>query len=344
MTDILMPPTLRPASMTWTLERNEARFESPTSRTVQRVARGGDRWRCTLQLPQLVDDDAGALNAWLDQISRADNAALVPVTQNALIGESAGTAFADQQILFANRQPALDWTSIGLLQPIYTRSGDAVLYAMTTSAARRIFPVTQGLPYEIIIDIPPQTFPGGYYISNVGGLDINRRDAPPGAGEFRHLVIAGSANLTLFLYAGNGNQSYIPSHFRRVSVARVYLNEAAAAAGAVQLPIYGGASGIVTRTLAAGQFFNVVSGAGLELKRVQADVDQIGAITLNGITVNHLGRCVFEPALRGPVPINSAISTLSPLCRMLLATATASSTISPPIRHGVTLELVEDVT
>jgi len=344
-----MPPSLRPESMTWTLERNEARFESPTSRTVQRVARGGDRWRCTMQLPDLVDEQAGALNAWLDAISRADNAGLVPVAQNLPVGDSASANFAERQALWTDRAPSLDWTSLQLVQPIYVRSSDAVLYATSITApnqssAYRNFTVTAGLVYELIIDIPPQQYPGGYFVYNPGGTTVNARDTPPGAGQFRHLITAGSNQITVLLYAGNGAQGFIPSYFRRVSLARVFLAESAAAAGATTMTILGGSSATLNRSAAAGQFFNVVTTAGLELKRLQVDVDQIGGATLGGNAVNHLGRCVFEPALRGPLPINSAISTAAPVCRMVLAEATATSSISAPIRHGITLELVEDVT
>ena len=351
MTDIVWPPGLLPSEMTWSLVRNQQRSRNPYSGTMQRNDRGGDLWSCRLQMPTLAEPDSGLLAAWMDQISRAGNAGLVPVFQNFSRGQSAAAAFAQLQAPWFERDASLDWTGQTLLATVYLRNRDLTLYASGSASAgtearlSRSFTVAQGLPYLVTFDIPVQTQPGGYRITDGSTTLVDQRAAPPGAGRFMHLVYPGTTTLQVFLYAETGQQAFASSRFTAVSVQRAFIAQTTANAGGTLVNLFGAASAAVpSLTHGVGQFISVQTSAGWELKRLISDIDMISSSTINGVSVLHQGRALVEPALRGTVSANAGTVHRDPVCRMILNEAVSAASVQAPLRSGFVFELIEDPT
>ncbi len=68
MTDFIWPSSLVPSSSEWRLVSNTAAFTSPLSGTTRTLARGGDRWACTLTFNNLRDSQRAILQAFLAQL------------------------------------------------------------------------------------------------------------------------------------------------------------------------------------------------------------------------------------------------------------------------------------
>ncbi|WP_140920883.1 hypothetical protein [Limnobaculum xujianqingii] len=56
-------PDICPSSLTWQLESNSKSFRSPFNGTTQTVRYPGSRWRCSLTVNNLRDDDARKIDA-----------------------------------------------------------------------------------------------------------------------------------------------------------------------------------------------------------------------------------------------------------------------------------------
>jgi hypothetical protein len=68
VTDYIWPSALVPSSSEWRLVANTAAFTSPLSGTTRTLARGGDRWACTLTFNNLRDSQRAILQAFLAQL------------------------------------------------------------------------------------------------------------------------------------------------------------------------------------------------------------------------------------------------------------------------------------
>lgn len=347
MTDIAFPSELAPASMDWRLERNVTTLTNPLSKTNQYIGRGGDRWRCTLTMPTLNDVDAGILTAWLDQISRADNWALINPFQSLAAGTESGTSFIDMngswrsQVNAAGTFP--NWNQNNLLLPGYLNAGYASIYgnATTPASMTRNFTVVVGAYYLVAVDFPPQEFPGRIRVK-CGSTVLFDSGSVSMPGRIVALVSPTTTTMQVLLYAGFDGTAYANTFYGDVSVARAYTVEQAAPAGLNTIVIQGAQT--TSASLRVGQFVSIPSSAGYELKRLTRDVIQVGGGTLNGISVNHAGRMAFEPALRGAVAVNAAIQHVDMVCRMKLATPSSISQVSAPNFTATTFELIEDVT
>lgn len=346
MADILFPPLLCPAAITWTLERNIGAFESPLSFATQRVARAGARWRATLQMPPMEADDAALLSSWLDQISRPENCGLVPVVQNRDAGtETAG--FVSAQAPFTAANVVNDWNGSrgfanGLLIPPYYQSGDLVLRSgnTTSNSSGSGFTATAGLPYAAVLDTPLQISPPTWQVTGAALTPVHFTAAAVQGRSVAVWNAVGSQN-AIVLGVGNGVTAFVQSRFTSLTLNRILLVQGATAAGASQMFVFGGNSAAPSLAMRRGQFFEVRTSAGFELKRLMTDVDFIAGVTFNGNSVNHLGRAVFEPALRGGAADLAAVLTHKPVCRMRLAEPNSSATADGPLFTGTTVDLVE---
>lgn len=106
---------------------------------------------------------------------------------------------------------------------------------------------------------------------------------------------------------------------------------------------YGGQSVAPQLLFKRGQFLELQTSRGWQLVRLQHDVDQIAGINYGSVTVAHVGRMTFEPALRGSVAVNAAIQHVSPVCRMRLATSESTAVVDAPNFSGFTFDMLEDI-
>jgi hypothetical protein len=68
MTDYFWPTSLVPSASEWRLVANTAAFSSPLTGSTRTIARGGDRWACTLQFNNLTSSSRAILQAFLSQL------------------------------------------------------------------------------------------------------------------------------------------------------------------------------------------------------------------------------------------------------------------------------------
>lgn len=346
MTDLAFPSDLAPESMEWKLERNVTTITNPLSKTSQYIGRAGDRWRCTMTMPKSNGIDAGILTSYFDQISRAENFALVSPPQNYALGSESGSTFTDQNGSWRSQANAAgnfpNWTQTNLLLPAYLAGGWASIYGSATTPATmaRNFTVTVGAYYLVVVDVPPQEFTARMRVK-CGSTTLFDSGNVSAAGRIVALVVPTTTTMQVLIYAGFDGTAYANTYYGDISVTRCYTVEQASAAGSNSVVIQGG---ITNPSLRVGQFVGIQSSWGFELKRLTREVVQIGGGSINGLAVNHVGRLLFEPALRGSVAVGAAIQHVDMACRMKLATPSSVSTVQAPNFTGMTFELVEDVT
>lgn len=350
MADLIFPPSLAPLikRVTWTLERNEAAFTSPLANTVQRVTRHGARWRASIEMTPLDQDESAVLAAWLDQVSRVDHVGLVPVVHNRMTG-SEGAGMPSLTSDFSSGTEIAGWAAgykQGLLRNPYPQSGELVVYSggTTSNFATRPLSVATGLPYLVTFDVPPQATVGAVAVFGASLTPTYfANNALPVAGRIMVPVTPVNGQIVPVLYPGNGSQQYAQSRFSRVSVNRCFLVEGAQPAGSNTIVVYCGLSESPQAALRVGQFVNVQAAGGWQLVRLRHDVDLIGGVNYGTEPVTHLGRAMFEPALRSAVANNASIQHVDPVCRMRLATPNSSATTDAPMFGGFAFDMIEDL-
>lgn len=78
MTDYTWPTDIVPSSSTWLLVANTASFAAPLSGTTRTLARGGDRWACTLTCNNLVGAKRAILQAFVARLRGQAHRVVLP--------------------------------------------------------------------------------------------------------------------------------------------------------------------------------------------------------------------------------------------------------------------------
>ena len=91
MTDFTWPAALVPSSSEWRLISNTAAFTSPLTGVTRTVARGGDRWACTLVFNALLGSDRKAMQAFLVRLRGQAHRVVLPDHAFSRSGNLAGT-------------------------------------------------------------------------------------------------------------------------------------------------------------------------------------------------------------------------------------------------------------
>lgn len=343
MTDFLHPPGIVPMSMAWQLQKNQSKATNPYSNTGPRNDRGGDLWTATVDYAPLVGEEAALMHACLHQISKAGNAILMPVFQNDMAGtESATATFANMQAPW-REAGVTGWTQTNLLEGPRVVDRTLEIYGGPTPPGfiYRDYTVVPGAYYQVAIDIPEQNGANVRVTIFSGETPLVTTGANTSYGRRTHIVVPTTSMLRVFLYSGNDTDAFSVAYYGDLQVARVMSVQTATAAGASQVVTFGGVNGTLSN-FKVGQFVNVQTSAGYELKRVVRTVRQIGVNTINGVNVNHVGRMPIEPALRGSAAQYAAIVHNAPVCRMILSPGPIGSTISAPLREGFRLQFIEE--
>jgi len=322
-----------------------ATYTSPYSFTSQRNDLGrAARWRATIEMPPLAADDAALLSTWLDQISRGEHVGLVPVHQNAISGtEGATAAFANLQQPWASGGLS-GITGTGILVDVRVVDGLVIVLSsnMPPGFLTKSFTVVPNAYYEITIDAPPQeayvrvqAFDGTAtpLIANPGDRIYGRRT---------YVVSPTTNSLFVTIHAGRDSDSFTESFYGDLKVVRLMTVQTAQPAGGNAVRAWGGLNGALDN-FKVGQFVQLQTSRGFEMKRVLRSSRQIGGVFNNGVLVNHFGILSFEPALRGSVAVNAPIIHIDPVCRMRLATSESTAVVDAPNFSGFTFDMVEDI-
>lgn len=346
MTDIALPYDLCPSKITWTLNRNIAVAESPTSRVTQEQGRAGDRWQATVNWENLIDGRAYALASYLDQVSKVGNYALLPVLHNELRSDFTKT---ESLLLTQGWTKPAELAKWGVATNLYARIVTSHLHlrnlGSTPGPLSRQLPVVPNYPVAIVLDIPAYLGAGWRLFANSGAtalLDVGGSGVS-GMGRKTFQVIPTTTLLTINIYASQSATPFAQQDFGDLQVYQVTRSEGASA-GATVMGVKGQytGDGIEAEAFKAGQFVTLETSAGFELKRLLEDVRPIGGAVENGVSVYAGGNGVFEPALRGAVAFNSTVYH-HPWCRMRLASRASSADISAPLLHGFNVDFIEQL-
>lgn len=345
MTDFIHPYGIVPENMEWTRVRNQSESLNPYTNSGPVNDRGGDLWGLTADYSPLVGQDADLFYPWLDQIGKAGNRALIPAFHSRMDGtESAAAAFAQMQSPWRD-VGAANWITTNLLETprVVDRCLEIYCGATAPGYIYRDFTVVIGAFYQVTVDIPEQAGANVRLTIFSGATALVSTLANAVYGRRTHVVVPTTTTLRVFLYAGNDTDAFAVAYYGDLTVSRIMVVQTSVPAGAAQLVTLGGLNGALSN-FRAGQFVNVQTSAGYELKRIGRTVRQIGGNTINGVNVNHVGRMPIEPPLRASVGQHAALIHHNPVCRMRLAQGPIGSRISSPLQHGFRLQFLEDPT
>lgn len=327
MPAIPVPNAILAAKLTWTLDRNVVVNESPLSRTAQRVIRGGDRWKATIELPALQPPDSGFLSAFLDAASAGDAYFyLSPQLQS-----SVGANWVPQRIVatpesFSSRQDSSQ-TAIWI-------SSEGISFSSKTNSSAVVSSVASGLvagkTYALTLSC--QSAPAGAYytVSDVSsGTDLLGVAMQSGAHYVSSFTAQSTAVYINFVAPGPNGVALV----RGVSVSEALLS-AAATAGANSASVSNCQIASPSIALQAGQFVSFYTSAGVELKRLTQSYDVVSG---SG------GLMAFAPPLRGSVAQNALVTVVDPTVRMRLAKQESQQVLSSPNFSAFTVDAVEDV-
>lgn len=344
MADLIFPPSLSPRRVTWTLERNVATYTSPYSFTSQRNDLGrAARWRASIEMPPLPPDDAALLSTWLDQISRGEHVGLIPVYQNYLDATFASSEGAPLTRSWTAGEASLWSTNAGGVTATVT-GGILILRAGgTPNGFDRMFNIRVGRSYTLTLDIPSFGTQWRLRVDHTASTVavVDTISSATGRQVFR--FTSSVTPIRVALHGGDNMTPFAESVYGDVNLYPTLDIEEVAAAGSNRLILIGDRATLNNRVVRTGQFFNVPTTRGIELKRALRDAINVGAVTYQGVTVNHAGNLRFEPALRGSVVVGAGLYDQTPVCRMRLATPESTAVVDAPNFSGFTFEMVEDI-
>ena len=336
MSVIGLPATKRPASVAWSLEHNVGSAINPLGGTMQRVVRGGDRWRATLQWPPMIGDDAGIFAGWLDKVSRGDRWLYVDHPANMARGNlSIGNAVSNPYFV---PDTAAAWTaetdvslSVNARRLKVTNNSGSPAVA---AGAYQSITLTASVPHVVVVDFDPgNTLSATVQIRNATTFVVEasqRLDNAPG--RFCFTVTPSQAAMQIRLVCNSDGHIY----FRNITVSRCALVNAASQTGN-RLNV-DGLPASQSALIKAGEFFCVPVGGSYELKRLTDDLDSDSS---------GAGVLVFEPSLRGSPSDNAPVVLHRPYGRFFIPSHTSAVSSEPPGDqpiHGFMLDAAEDVT
>lgn len=337
MTGIAVPYFPGFKAIHWQLERNVSVAESPLSRTVQRIVRTGDRWRCTLVTPPLQNDDAAVLKAFLSQAARGDTWFYLSPPQNMKRGSflpaeyllntdfSSGTASwaADTNIAVNanNRSMRILVTggapnSNGAIQNVTLAGGDV------------------NSPFALIADLPNASLANSPALElrnqSGGGLIAGGNFA---AGDRAVLVATPTVAGVYYRLALNAEALNKFAYLKNPSLTRILQVNGGSQTGS-QLNIKA-APVSANAFLKAGQYLTVKSGSKWQMVELVQDADSFsdGTATL-----------FFEPTLRVSPSDSDPIIVTNPFVRMFISKHSHDHDITAPNFYGFQIDAQEDIT
>lgn len=328
MSEIGLPTTRCPATLTFSLRRNVTNDVSPLGMSRQRVERAGAHWTAAVQMPPLIGDEAGRMAAWLDQATRGDRWLLLDKRTREVGGS------LDISNAVANGYFDVDLTgwTVESGGTISRNAGRLKLDNDTTDPIGALASVTvdAGVPYVVVVDVDPGT---------ADSATVQLRNATSFAVEGSRIVTAptrvvfpvtpSQAAMQIRLVANSPGYLF----FRNVTVSRAAMVLGSGFVGR-QIDVEGlpvSSNGL----LLAGDFFCVKCGGSYELKRLTDDLDSDASG--NGVLQ-------FEPVLRNTPDSDSPVVFYRPWARFIMPEAISVLSVQPADVHNFSFQAEEDVT
>lgn len=335
---------LQPRSVTWSLEHNVATSVSPMG-SIQRVVRGGPRWRATCEYPPLTGADAKLMAAFYDQASRGDRWVLFPVPQAEFSGAwnvenlitngdfadettsgwsagySAALSINARRLKVSNGSTGSPTEDGAALQNVTMEAGKP--HVLLASAMPGGPSETVSATIDRQSDAVDEATTGNLTAPNLIALDVD-----PTVSGMRVNLYNRAQYTEGYVYFGN------------VTLARCLRVNGSQQIGN-KLLVDGGPTSASSPTtglngaLKAGEFICFKGGNQYELKRLTSDfdTDSTGA-----------GYLEFEPFIRTAPADNAPVIVYRPFVRMVLAQHVSAQSINTARHSGFVLDLIEDVT
>jgi hypothetical protein len=326
VTDYFWPQHLVPSASSWSLVANTAAFTSPLSGSTRTLARGGDRWRCSLTFDNLTSDKRAVLQAFLAQLRGQANR--VYVTDHAYVKRG---SFPTSNLLpdFSSAAP---WTTEYATFAVADRVGRITATAHCAAQAPLIkaaVTVTNSAAYAMRAFIlhsstsAPSTGPaltaGGFASSYSTAFGLKTATLVTSSTSATASVVADSSGATM----ATGDYCDVP-YASLSRCARVY------GGSQTGLKVIVGNLDAAAGGLLAGDRVEING----EFNIVTDTVNSDGG----GYSLVRLARPMrTSPADGAPVIIHD------PVCKMMLADNTVSWSNVPGRFSSSTVELIEDI-
>lgn len=319
-------------SLTFSLERNDARPVNPLGNTVQNLIRSGYRWRAGLHVPLRETEDSAVLAAWLDQVSRGDRQLYLTPPQNSVRGNWNPAELIVNGTLLNGVTSG--WTAENSTLSVNARR--LKVQATSTAAAyakQQLSGAEANKPHVVIADFMPGS-------GTTGALEII---------DSAYAVIEQSQQLT---FQGRAVVLYYPSSttpwlrvtcndgvsghdtkWNNISSSRCLLVNGGGQTG-TSLNVDGGPVSI-NAALKVGEFVTLRTKNQWQMVRLTEDFDTDASG--NGVLR-------FEPALRYAPLDGAPIIVRNPFTRFMMANDVSAAAINVPILGSYNFEVVEDPT
>jgi hypothetical protein len=327
VTDYIWPTRLTPNASEWRLVANTASFISPLSGTTRTLARGGDRWACTLTFNNLQNNDRALLQSFLSQLRGQANRCYLwdhsYVQRGAFATRNLVPDFSSYTPWTAQYAAVVLTDNIARIQAqTHTGVQNPWLY-MTTNAT-----VTSGLPYAVrclfersstgTASMSPYSSDGSTAsatYSTAAGLRTLAKTMASTSASFA-VVIDGTGTSTVA-----GDYAVVPY----VSMSRCMLVNGASQAGSV---LY------VTGTLTDA---DLLPGDRIEVGGEYHMVAEAMWASAGS------GSIRLTRPLRSSPTNGSAVVVHQPLCKMLLADQTVGWSNQPGQFSSFSVSFIEDI-
>jgi hypothetical protein len=326
MADYFWPTSLVPSATEWRLVANTAAFVSPLTGSTRTIARGGDRWACTLTFNNLTGANKAILQAFLAQLRGQANRVYVKDHSHRKRG-----VFPTSNLLpdFSSTTP---WTEVFATLTVSDGIGRITALAHTgaqpVEISKSSISVTSGAVYAIrahYVRTSTGTASVGPYVSDSGGSASSWSTAV-GLKTAGYVMTASTASAVIV--ADSSHTSMATGDFADVSY--VSLSRCMRVAVASQT----GSTLAVEGTHAAGDLL-----AG-DLIECNGELNMV-ADTFNG--ASGTGTIRFVRPMRSSPAIYTPVIIHDPACKMILANNTVGWSNIPGGFSSMSVELIEDI-
>ena len=315
-------PVITPRQTSWTYNANTATFISPTSGTMQTVARPGGRWSVQLTYPPLTGANRRKMKAFLAGLDGQSNRFYLSDHSYSISGSVGATEMVTNGEFTSG---VTGWTSTNAANVAISATGGGGRLKRVTTTNASVYPAVlttvNGQAYSVAavyssvkilgasetVDIRAGTSAGGTSLLQSGSAVTSGRLV----GTF---TASGTSTYVGFGLAGTGSAGSIWD-LHSFSVAKCFLVSGASQTGSV-LKVDGAAAS-QTGLLLSGDFIEV-PGSGLHM--VTADVDSDSS---------NVAYIAIKPALRASPADNAAVVLHKPSMKAILTGNSAGWSNAP---------------
>lgn len=330
MTTLVFPPSLTAAKIEFGPSRFVASNQSPYGQ-LQRVIRGANPWRASIQMPPLTGEDRAIWEAFMDEASRGDRHMLIHSHAYSQRGSFGSAELMSNPHFTAG---TTGWTASGAT----LTAGSRLLRVQNSGAAEgyayQVAALTAGDSIVVVADMLEGSVAAAEIeVYDVTGAAVIANATATAAGRLivtATAVTTGNHQVRLKVNTSvSGNYVY----YQQASVSKCALVNGVSQTGN-KLNI----DGLDVNTaglLKIGDMFCVYVDSVPHLARLTRDLDS---------NASGLATAFFEPALPGSPANNAAVIIRRPFARFFNPLHGHSGTYTPPNIGAFSFDCIEDIT